>query len=330
MSFPVYAEFAQACWIYDVKVKHGQSGYGIFLSHCFQWTIKFCGTIGKPKATRGTNGGGLLFGSSGDGVTSCLIEDNYFTASFPNMEIDFGSSGNVFAYNYFYDSEVPGLIGGAIDTNHGAHNCMNLYEGNIASNLQADGFFGTVSEDTIFRNYLYGTGPSEADRSALLLKRFTSYYQVVSNRYGGSVDPYSTFGQPTMGFDGSGSGNVNYTSGTFWADWPNSGAPGSTYQENDNAVTSTTTLKGNYWNSGTVISGESLGGQTLPDSLYLAGKPSWFYGLSWPLDPSTTLTQNSNPAGYRYNNSDANPPSGATSTSSSIGKATFAGKVTIL
>lgn len=50
----------------------------------------------------------------------------------------------------------------------------------------------------------------------------------------------------------------------------------------------------------------------IPNSLYLAAKPSWFNGLTWPpLDPNTTSTTNFQriPAGYVYFNNTA-PPGG--------------------
>ncbi len=61
------------------------------------------------------------------------------------MEINYGSCGNVFAYNFCYDSSSYGVVGGSIDSNHGPHNSYNLYEGNIAPNIQSDGYFGSAS-----------------------------------------------------------------------------------------------------------------------------------------------------------------------------------------
>ena len=56
---------------------------------------------------------------------------------------------------------------------------------------------------------------------------------------------------------------------------------------------------------------QSLGGDTLPDSLYLSGKPTWFGTLAWPpFDPvAGTQGHTRIPAGYRFVNG-VDPPTG--------------------
>ncbi len=107
------------------------------------------------------------------------------------MEINFGSCGNVFAYNFCYDSSSYGVVGCSIDSNHGPHSSYNLYEGNIAPNIQSDGYFGSASDDTVFRNWFFGTAPGVttvvngstvlAAREPVLLQRFTRNYNVIGN-----------------------------------------------------------------------------------------------------------------------------------------------------
>jgi hypothetical protein len=68
-------------------------------------------------------------------------------------------------------------------------------------------------------------------------------------------------------------------------------------------VKATTIFKGN-WNAvdNGIRASESLGAQTLPDSLYLSSKPAWFGGLAWPpFDPQNPVqSYEAIPAGYRY------------------------------
>ena len=53
-------------------------------------------------------------------------------------------SGNVIAYNYCEDAQSGSSIAGsAISDNHGAHNMMNLIEGNIAQMFESDGYWGS-------------------------------------------------------------------------------------------------------------------------------------------------------------------------------------------
>ncbi len=144
----------------------------------------------------GSNGGGLLMTS----VSGCLIEDNIIRDAFPNIEVNDASSGNVIAYNFFHNKN--GLIG--IDINHKPHNSFNLYEGNVAHNLMSDGYYGSNSDDTIYRNLLHGNGIAAGDTLTycLSLKRFTRNVSVVGNilgtakHAGGRCDSY---GQPNIG-----------------------------------------------------------------------------------------------------------------------------------
>ena len=176
----------------------------------------------------------------------------------------------MFSYNLLEDSSVSGVLGAAIDSNHGPHNSFNLYEGNIAPNLQADGYFGSVSEDVVFRNWFHGTAPGGITGFTLSLNRFTRRYTLAGNLFGrtGITNATYSFGNPNMG-NSSSSGTVQPSMGIFWADWGRSPGPAG-FQELDLDVENTTLLIGN-WNAATnsVPPSESLGGQTLPSSLYL-------------------------------------------------------------
>ena len=89
------------------------------------------------------------------------------------------------------------------------------------------------------------------------------------------------------------------------------------YQEIDDDVPGTQIHKGNYVVTGGSGSMSSLGGDTLLDSLYLVGKPSWFGYLTYPpvnpASPSYNMTNGiaAIPAGYRYANLAEVPLSGA-------------------
>lgn len=328
-TFPVYMQSTRDCWIYNCEIYHPNVGYGIAVINGLTCTFQRNYVHGTGGG--GSNGSDILFGSNygaltGDGVCSSKIEDCILTDAFPHIEVNFSSGGNVYAYNYCYGSSSFGANGGSIFTNHGPHNSYSLYEGNVAPNIECDGFFGGTSEDTIFRNYLYGTNPGASDRATMILKRLTRRYQVVGNRFGGSVTPYAEVGTPNIG-NTSSTGTAQPTLNDFWTDWPNNYPTTwvDHYQELDLDVAASSTFLGNYYNSGTVISGESLGGQTLPDSLYLSAKPVWFYGLSYPIDASISLTQESIPAGYRYAHGGVNPPSGSTTSSSTSGQLTLKG-----
>jgi hypothetical protein len=313
-------EQAYACWFYNVKVTTTPN-YNIGVFHSVNCEVRK--SLGVGRKTEGTNGAGLLFSSNGN----CLIEDNIFGENFPSIEVNTGATANVFAYNFCYKSSVFGGAGVSINTNHNPHNSHNLYEGNIAPNVQCDGYFGSASHDVFYRNWLHGVN-SLSDTSIRGLtanfNRFTRYYTMVGNVLGANLSPgyiYPTTSGAEWGMPGMGSwswtGTAEPSTGDWWADWGTS--PGSNgFQELDLDVENTLLLKGNYNTDDDAIpAGESLGSDTLPASLYRDSKPAHFGSLTWPaINPTspTTVTWGDAgfeqiPAGYRYVNGEE-PPAG--------------------
>ncbi|HLP79569.1 MAG TPA: fibronectin type III domain-containing protein [Acidobacteriota bacterium] len=192
-------------WVKNVRIK-GASNYVMSVSDSMFCEIRHS-YLDQGKVA-GTNGAGLLMGTT----TGCLFEDNIVYKSFPLLEINFGSTGNVFAYNF--------MIGNTVDTNHGPHNSYNLYEGNIADGFMSDGYFGGESEATFYRNWVVGRS------FPLAFKRWSRNFNVVGNQIGadGMMTGLYALGQPYMGnayFE-------NYASksaGIYWLDWnPTTGA----------------------------------------------------------------------------------------------------------
>jgi hypothetical protein len=71
-----------------------------------------------------------------------------------------GGSGTAVLYNYADDDMTDDCTYFASGrTSHGAHPFFNLFEGNIASHLAADDFWGTTSHDVMFRNWFRGGEP---------------------------------------------------------------------------------------------------------------------------------------------------------------------------
>lgn len=314
LIFGVHLEQCYGSWIKGVKVNNS-SNYAFYLTSALNCEVRQ--SFANSRKTAGSNGAGILFASS----SACLIEDNIVYKFFPLIEVNFGATGNVIAYNYLEDSSISGAIGAGTDTNHGPHNSYNLYEGNITPNFQADGYFGSVSEDTIFRNWAHG---SVADGSAsgffLSLNRFTRNYSIVGNIFGrpgqatGVASPYS-LGYPNMGNSAS-SGTAQPSQGNFWKDWatmktaaPGQGPGPGGFQEMDLDVQATTLLKGNYNYLAKAIPANETLTEALPPSLYRSAKPAWFGALAWPpFDPANpNPTHASIPAGQRFANG-GNPP----------------------
>lgn len=187
-TYGIQFEQAYASWIMDVRIVRAKN-YGVFFYDSLQCELRHS-HLDEIKSSS-TNGAGFLMHAT----SGSLIEDNIVYKAFPLMEINFSSAGNVFAYNFCEDSSVRGEVGAGINVNHGPHNSFNLYEGNIAPNVQADGYFGSVSDDTIFRNWLHGTVPGVLGaREPILLNRFTRNYSVVGNLLGRPGVSYVSIG----------------------------------------------------------------------------------------------------------------------------------------
>jgi pectate lyase-like protein len=167
--FTICFEQCYGCWAKNVQVRFS-ANYHIFVTDSLNCEIRH--NYLDQLNHSGTNGAGLLVNTA----SGCLFEDNIIYRSFPLIEVNHGSSGNVFAYNFCEDSG-PGV---AIDSNHAPHNDYNLYEGNIAPNLQADGYFGSASHDTIFRNWFHGLLNNQV-AWCISLNRFTRSYSMVGN-----------------------------------------------------------------------------------------------------------------------------------------------------
>ena len=228
-TFGINFEQTYGSWVKNVTVSRS-SHYSVRLSNSLGCELRHS-WLDELNHT-GSNGAGLLV----ETVSGCLIEDNVIRESFPNIEVNNGSSGNVFAYNFLHNRN--GVIG--IDTNHGPHNSFNLYEGNVVQNVMSDGYFGSNSEETLFRNLLHGNGLGSGNTLTycLSLKRFSRNFSIVGNILGSPLHTQrcDAYGQPNIG-NGGWSGTAQPSAGDFWQDWnPSTGSTirGTLSQRTDN------------------------------------------------------------------------------------------------
>lgn len=216
ITFGIWMEQSYASWLKNVRVLK-TNNYLVFMDRSLNLEMRHSAL--EELNHEGSNGAGLLMQTS----SACLIEDNIIRESFPNIEVNHGASGNVFSYNFINNSN--GLIG--IDTNHGPHNQFNLYEGNLAHNLMSDGYFGSNSHDTIFRNWFtgLGLGTPNTPTYCFSLKRFTRQFSVIGNILGKLGDNYNctAYGQPNIG-NGGWSGTAQPSAGDWWEDLDQNGS----------------------------------------------------------------------------------------------------------
>ena len=238
------------------------------------------------------------------------IENNISRVNRHAIALEGGGAGLAFLYNYIDDVHEDDLTYfGAALMNHGAHPYMNLYEGNIASHLIADQYWGSSSHNVLFRNWLWGdqSTPSASEwlyPAAALTKpnwgfrpveiwSGQHYYSLVGNVLGVT----GKWQNPNWSSYGVLASNcsANDSMYNYGCDF-NSGA------NSDAAAYSTSINHGNwdfktqgvaYWDGGS--------NHTLRSSMYYTGKPTFFGNCAWPaFGPDLTPVSNTLPAKARF------------------------------
>jgi hypothetical protein len=315
IGWAIEFDTAYGCWVKDVEVTGAYSRQMLFYQ-LVRGEIRHCYT----HATQGS-------GPDHEGIDfdrDCcwnLLEDNIANkggdSPFQFGDANGGDSCNVVAYNYALNTD-SGFWD--ISFNHSPHNTLNLAEGNYIDNYKDDGYFGSSSHNTLFRNRITHN---------VELKHFSNYYNIVGNVLGtaGFSNAYETTtvnysNNPIYALGYPNIGNHSYT-GTFGPTNPpdySANGPNLTDPENqtlDLNVRATILRHGNfdYFNN-VIVWDPGISDHTLPNSLYLASKPSYFGFLQWPpIDPANpgAVTPESIPAGYRYVHG-VDPPPGGTPT----------------
>lgn len=218
-------------------------------------------------------------------VGSCwnLVENNVsISGGYPAIIIGDGSGGcvgNVIAYNWADHIDSGSTVSGAaFSVNHGPHNMFNLFEGNVGEMFQSDGYFGSASHNTLFRNNFTGTfSSSNVWQRAVDLCRWSYYFNAAANVIGSTNQAfaYSTtnsgysdpliyrFGFPNMG-------NMSYSGAN---------PPTTNWAGLDAKVAETVLLVANYDYATDGIVNPT---NDLPASLYRSSAPSFMSGYIWP------------------------------------------------
>jgi Pectate lyase superfamily protein len=290
------------CWLSGIKSVKA-SNFHFWAVQSLQCEIRECTAWDSQRHS--ANGGGVVLQAKCSGF---LVEDNIIYRTFPGVQVNSGSGGNVFSYNYMRDNYTDSkLMGASYECCHYPHCMMDLYEGNVGSQFQHDGWGGSGSHMTLFRNYFYGTneeGLTQASK-CIDIGRWGQYFNVVGNVLGTegvSAEysettpnyPYTTAVIYRLGYPNG--GNNYYTSGLFVP-------PSTDYAAAlDTRVQSTILRHGNYdYVTKSTVWDPSISDQTLPASLYLTSKPAWFGNLGWPpIGPDKTPMAGTIPAEARF------------------------------
>lgn len=195
--------------------------------------------------------------------------------------------GSVYGYNYV-ERAIYATSG---FQQHNSGDLLNLFEGNDMGTISSDNIHGTHFFLTYFRNYFNGhqhnPGGVAYDGGIYLLAR-NRFHNIIGNVLGASS--YTTYqvneansGSAVYDFGWKESASANDTNvrrTVFrWGNWDN------VTSTNDTGTNDST---GTRFQSAEVPSGIANfpnnvpTSQTLPDSLYLNSKPSWFGSVAWP------------------------------------------------
>jgi hypothetical protein len=322
-AYPIWFEQAWGCWVKDVEIKAAYSRQMLF-TMAVRCEVRGCYT--HDVQGTGPDHEGIIIGPG----SWNLIEDNICNnGGAPPIVLQDAinpASCNVIGYNYVINTS-PGFWD--MSFNHGSGSILNLAEGNVIQDFEDDGYFGSASYNTLFRNRIKGQ---------LKLKHFSDYYNIVGNvladtwanayetevfnYYWSGIRPVYELGFPNIG-------NYGYT-GTFGPTTPpNYSALPNTVdacQQLDYNVKTTVLRHGNfdYFTNSTVWD-PSIPDHTIPNSLYYGSQPGWWpMGVLWPpIGPDRVPMVKPIPAEIRYkalkpSNSSGSPKRGSLKNSKSI------------
>jgi PKD repeat protein len=271
---------ADRCWVKGVECYNADNIF-VFPYEALQFEMRrsYCHFSGNfPNSQEGY--GVYLYAAS----TYCRVEDNIFYQLIAGM-LQSMSSCNAFLYNYGWQScflNQPYQFC-MIDCNHGPHTMMCLWEGNMAEQFQNDGYHGSGSHQTLFRNWFHGLHPVWTDNRKMIdLCRAAYYHNIVGNVLGasswtpanyeagvGATNTIYRFGFPNM------------TNESTSPEVPWSSAYGLSYP--DARVKSTLLRHGNYdYFNKAAVWDPNISDHSLPASLLYTSKPSYFGSLQWP------------------------------------------------
>ena len=271
-------EFSVAanCWVKTVEFKNWVSyavsltwsALGIEVTNCYFHDAAYFG---------GSGGYGVrIVGNSTDNY----IYNNIY--KWVHVGVAIGSSGgtaNVVAYNYVHSTNhyqsswpIPGF------GTHGAHTLMNLFEGNIDGRIVLDGYWGTGSHATVFRNWFTGdnNNPSVTmNKIAVEVERLNQYSSLIGNVLG--------FNGMTGGYEIGVDGVFDTGIGDFFI-WK-IGFPGASQDMSRRHQSTIDTLirHGNHdYITNSTRWDPNISDRSIPASYYLSSKPAWFGSLDWP------------------------------------------------
>jgi hypothetical protein len=312
-----FIEFSKtyASWIKGIETAWGKGNSHIQLYNCARTEIRdsYIHDTHSTADGYGINSiasSALQYGRGG--CTGTLIENNVISGLRRAVMFE-SETGSVVAYNYSFNIRFtgwPSYQQPDFNANHSPHGMMTLWEGNVAVGWENDGYHGSTSHQTLFRNSFHGkhSEPHRTGNIKLIdLTRFSYYHNVVGNILGSSDFPRNTIGQYEM------TGRPGYTSQAviYRLGYPNTG--NNAYHDTnppsdpnsgglDPKVKATLLRHGNYdYENLSTLWDPGIENHFLPVSLFRDVKPAWFGSMLWPpIGPDVAGLTTKIPAQYCF------------------------------
>jgi hypothetical protein len=282
----ITVRLAMYSWIRGVE-SDWSSGDSIGFDTSFRCVLRDSYAHDTPSPYPG--GAGYLLALN-EYTADTLVENNIFVNANKVMVMRASGGGNVIGYNYFdngYIEYYPGWMETGLNASHLACPHFELFEGNLAFNIDGDDTWGGAVYNTYFRNHATGrrrSFPDVDNRRAIGLMYGHYYYNFVGN----------VLGLP-------GQTPAPYTALAIEDFWPWSDDPVSMWRLGyspedwngpaDARVISTVHRHANFDYVSSAVQFAAGFDQALPDSLYLPSKPGFFGTRVWPWVNPTAATK---------------------------------------
>ena len=230
----------------------------------------------------------------GSYTSDALIENNIILKTNKVMVANSGGAGSVVGYNYTDDGHAGDALTWqevGINASHYAGSHHVLFEGNYSFNADNDSTHGGAVYHTFFRNHLSGFVQSYPDAQMRTAGAYTGSW-------------WMTFIGNVLGLPGRMGGHIYEDTGRPWkgpAIWKLGIEPTAWDEDADPKVLSTILRGGNFDYLTNSVQWHNVTQQTLPNSMYLNSKPSFFGSFTWPwVDPLGATKLHTLPAKYCF------------------------------
>ena len=282
-------------WIKDIETdgsKNTWAGRHIHLQNAvYRSEVRGSYSHNSSNYNQGSNAYGIIYSGS-----DCLIEDNIVRELNKPVLGETSGGGNVIAYNYVDEAIIGSLTNSwqetAINMSHGSFCHSDLFEGNHTPNVGVDSTHGNNGWGVFFRNWVTGrnsSGRTNAYLRAIYVDGWQREMTSVGNVLGSpSFRPDYLILSPATGVNPvyGGVSSIYLLGSNAW-ELGTGCKPGADYMDDGQAESLFYRHLDFDYKTNSQYDNPSNPEKTLPDSLYLTGKPAFFGSRPWPwVDPA--------------------------------------------